>query len=814
MKKIVMMMAVIMLGCVSVSSVWADTIYVNGSAGGANTGDSWGDAYTDIQTTLGSAVINLINGWEGYFSGGHRGGTMEYELVQIENGNLRLQSAGATWCPPVNEGWEGPFNDRWDYGPFIYINVTGDFVATTKVAKFADTPQTPRLFNTGGIMARVAGGELVNREDFIEIASFATCTGHIAWNCDDNNREEDGQTRHGSFELANSYSYLQIERIGSTFYWRISANGIDWIPLVSTDSWAASFYSGIETPMIRERPDLPEQLQLGLFQCTVSRSLGFMDFDYFEVTDSNGTVIFRDDFDQDHTYTSPSPQRTIWDITQWKESDGGNGHYYMPVSGIVNFGGNNSTEITRQMASEISDLTNGYLATITSDAENEFVFGLVNYSLFWNETEGPWLGGYQLEGAIEPYEGWNWVTGESFEYTNWSTVSSNDNQITNEGHMNFGGSNRTSAWSNHSQESLPVISCIIEFDSPPVLPSPVLFNDPNLKADVESKIYNHDVTPLDMLSLTALNASNNNIVDLTGIEWATNLTYLDLRSNSVTNIAPLTSLRHLDNLYLSDNALNQFAYCAHIPLIKNINSNINITFDTNPTPSAGDCNGDCRVNLPDLALMASNWLKVDCGICNGADQTGDGSVLTDDLAVVAENWLNRNFFKFYENNLDNNPNWVTEGQWEFGQPSGSGGDSYGNPDPDNGFTGSSVYGVNLNGDYDTISGGPHSLTAGPFDCTYLDNVKLKFARWLNADESAYVNSFVEGSNDGETWELIWEYNDRSALTDNAWQVVEYDISSIADGQETVYIRWGYEVLDYAYPYSGWNIDDVELWGNP
>ena len=56
MKKIVMMV-VIMLGCVSVSSVWADTIYVNGLAGGANTGDSWIDAYTDIQTALGSAVI-------------------------------------------------------------------------------------------------------------------------------------------------------------------------------------------------------------------------------------------------------------------------------------------------------------------------------------------------------------------------------------------------------------------------------------------------------------------------------------------------------------------------------------------------------------------------------------------------------------------------------------------------------------------------------------------------------------------------------------------------------------------------------------
>ncbi len=39
------------------------------------------------------------------------------------------------------------------------------------------------------------------------------------------------------------------------------------------------------------------------------------------------------------------------------------------------------------------------------------------------------------------------------------------------------------------------------------------------------------------------------------------------------------------------------------------------------------------------------------------------------------------------------------------------------------------------------------------------------------------------------------------------------MSAVADGQPTVYIRWGHEVVDSdAWPYSGWNIDDVEIWG--
>jgi hypothetical protein len=37
----------------------------------------------------------------------------------------------------------------------------------------------------------------------------------------------------------------------------------------------------------------------------------------------------------------------------------------------------------------------GYLATLTSAAENDFVFGLINFRQFWYQGEfGPLLGGY------------------------------------------------------------------------------------------------------------------------------------------------------------------------------------------------------------------------------------------------------------------------------------------------------------------------------------------------------------------------------------------------------------------------------------
>ena len=109
-------------------------------------------------------------------------------------------------------------------------------------------------------------------------------------------------------------------------------------------------------------------------------------------------------------------------------------------------------------------------------------------------------------------------------------------------------------------------------------------------------------------------------------------------------------------------------------------------------------------------------------------------------------------------------------------------------------------------------GGSYYLTTGPIDCSDYNDIRLRFARWLNTDEPGYVKNTIEVSNGG-LW--IWEHTDRSDITDDGWLIVEYDISSIADGQETVYIQWGYEILrGDAYPYSGWNIDDIELWGYP
>jgi hypothetical protein len=157
--------------------------------------------------------------------------------------------------------------------------------------------------------------------------------------------------------------------------------------------------------------------------------------------------------------------------------------------------------------------------------------------------------------------------------------------------------------------------------------------------------------------------------------------------------------------------------------------------------------------------------------------------------------------------LESDPGWSTDGQWAFGQPTG-GGSHHG--DPAAGHTGGSVYGYNLSGDY-TNNMPAHYLTTTAIDCSNLTLVDLRFWRWLGVEGSDCDHAVVEVSNDGSNWTTIWA-NPPATISESSWSQMMLDISAVADGQSTVYVRWGIGPTDYWVTYPGWNIDDVEIWG--
>jgi len=157
--------------------------------------------------------------------------------------------------------------------------------------------------------------------------------------------------------------------------------------------------------------------------------------------------------------------------------------------------------------------------------------------------------------------------------------------------------------------------------------------------------------------------------------------------------------------------------------------------------------------------------------------------------------------------MDVDPGWTTEGQWAFGVPAGSGGAAHGGPDPSSGATGSNVLGYNLAGDYPDNLAESH-LTSTAIDCSALSGVRVLFSRWLNVEQPAYDHAYFRVSNDGTNWTTVWQNG--AEVTDASWSEQAFDISAIADGQPTVYLRWTMGSTDGSWRFSGWNVDDVRI----
>lgn len=153
----------------------------------------------------------------------------------------------------------------------------------------------------------------------------------------------------------------------------------------------------------------------------------------------------------------------------WQIGAGGNGHYYELIAVP---GG-----ITWNNASVSATNRGGYLATITSSSENAFVHGVasqntnawyISGSTTWY---GPWLGGVQPAGSVEPAGGWRWVTEEPLAYSNWASVQPN-NSGGAEDRIQFVGATLATAatWNDLAQTNIAFVrGYVVEHETRPFL---------------------------------------------------------------------------------------------------------------------------------------------------------------------------------------------------------------------------------------------------------------------------------------------------------------------------------------------------------
>jgi hypothetical protein len=105
---------------------------------------------------------------------------------------------------------------------------------------------------------------------------------------------------------------------------------------------------------------------------------------------------------------------------------------------------------------------------LTSRAENEFVFSLVDTGDFWRWQpeegvwSGPWLGGFQPAGSPEPAGNWQWITRQPFDSTSWSPGKP-DNYVS-DNRLVFGGQSlaRTATWDDRNGDDSAVPGFVIE----------------------------------------------------------------------------------------------------------------------------------------------------------------------------------------------------------------------------------------------------------------------------------------------------------------------------------------------------------------
>lgn len=115
-----------------------------------------------------------------------------------------------------------------------------------------------------------------------------------------------------------------------------------------------------------------------------------------------------------------------------------------------------------------------------------------------------------------------------------------------------------------------------------VAEEPVYFADENLKLAVEEELWIDDPSPSEMLWLTSLDANARGITDLTGLEYAQNLSTLQCTHNQIASLAPVATLTSLRKLIPNNNQITDISCLAalvnleHLDIHENKLSDISV----------------------------------------------------------------------------------------------------------------------------------------------------------------------------------------------------------------------------------------------
>jgi hypothetical protein len=251
---------------------------------------------------------------------------------------------------------------------------------------------TPKQWTEAKPYAESLGGHLVTVQSAAEASFVRTLGGDTCWIGLFQDRAAPGYS-----EPSGGWRWVTGEPLDFTF-WRVNTNGQSNEPnnlggnedFVHLDANATTWNDLTDGPY-------PFAVEWDA-DCNVD---GIVDFGQVR----NGSLA---DVDLDNVpdcceQSIPCEYRPA----EWKPSAGGNGHWYQ-----LRFA---DPCISWESAQAEAESVGGHLATLTSPAENEFVFALADATAAYGGSPvvGPWIGGRRVDGA------WSWITAEAWSFTNW-----------------------------------------------------------------------------------------------------------------------------------------------------------------------------------------------------------------------------------------------------------------------------------------------------------------------------------------------------------------------------------------------------------
>ncbi|HXI04313.1 MAG TPA: fibronectin type III domain-containing protein, partial [Candidatus Saccharimonadales bacterium] len=157
----------------------------------------------------------------------------------------------------------------------------------------------------------------------------------------------------------------------------------------------------------------------------------------------------------------------------------------------------------------------------------------------------------------------------------------------------------------------------------------------------------------------------------------------------------------------------------------------------------------------------------------------------------------------FRDGFETDTGWTLEGEWEIGEPSGTG---TAPDDPTGALFGDRVLGDDLSGLGSAPrlyeSGVDESATSPVIDASHLGHAELRFYRYLNTGPSAAAS--VEVRSPGG-WVEVWNQSNRST---SFWTRQVLDISPWADGNPELQVRFRQRSPLTGELRGGWNVDGL------